>query len=217
MFRGEQPLDHHGEFYSLSLLPEAWMPHPHPYGEINIDVAAVNPWMCRMAAAVANGIHVHPLHSASYLGDRLLPAVAEGAAASGRSPDKIDLIVPVFAVPARLGDSDARVEYARRQIAFYGSTRNYAFQFDDVGFPGTSARLNKLLKAGDDDAMAAVVTDEMLARFAVVAPWDALADALVERYGGIAARLVLYLPDDSLDDPALLERWGEVARAVSRE
>jgi probable F420-dependent oxidoreductase len=141
-FRGDRPLDHRGEYYALSLLPQAWRPRPHPYGEINIDVAAVNPWMCRTAAGVADGIHVHPLHSTAYLRDRLLPAVTEGAAESGRSPEQIDLIVPVFAVPARLGQPDARVEYARRQIAFYGSTRNYAFQFDDLGFLGTSARLN---------------------------------------------------------------------------
>ena len=106
---------------------------------------------------------------------------------------------------------------ARFQIAFYGSTRNYAFQFDDLGFDGTSARLNERLKAGDVAGMAALITDEMLEHFAVVAPWDELADALAARYDGIASRLVMYLAEESIaSDPKALGRWGEVARAVTQ-
>ena len=123
----------------------------------------------------------------------------------------------MFAIP---GDTPEErtplLERARIQIAFYGSTRNYAFQFDDLGFEGTSARLNERLKAGDLAGMAALITDEMLEHFAVIAPWDDLADALVARYGGVASRLVMYLAEPSIQtDPANLARWGEVARIVA--
>jgi probable F420-dependent oxidoreductase len=216
-FRGDEKLAYDGTYYQLSLLPAAWTPRRHAYGEIKVDISAVAPWMCRMAGEVADGIHVHPLHSVPYLHDRLLPAVAEGAARGSRSPDAVDLIVPVFAVP---GDSHeeraALIERTRSQIAFYGSTKNYAFQFDDLGYEGTSARLNEKLKAGDVPGMAALITDEMLEQFAVVAAWDDMADALVGRYRGVAARLVMYLAEESIrrDDKAL-GRWGEVARAVA--
>jgi hypothetical protein len=64
--------------------------------------------------------------------------------------------------------------------------------------------------------MAATITDEMLEHFAVVVPWDDLADALVERYEGIASRLVMYLAEASIAaDPGVLGRWGEIARAVT--
>jgi probable F420-dependent oxidoreductase len=215
-FRGEQALDHHGDYYALSLLPDAWKPSAHPYGDIKIDIAAVNPWMCRMAGEVADGIHVHPLHSAAYLRDRLCPAVAAGAAAAGRSADDVELTIPVFAVPEDPTAGGPLTERARAQIAFYGATRNYAFQFDDIGFPGTSAALNERLKAGDHAGMAAIITDEMLARFAVVAPWDELAGALVDRYGDLATRLVAYLVEPSVQaDPGAWDRWGEVARAIT--
>lgn len=216
-FAGEEPLRYEGPFYRLSLLPPAWSPRRHSFSDIKIDVSAVNPWMCRMAGEVADGIHVHPFHSAKYLSDRLLPAVAEGARRAWRSPADVDLIVPVFAIPGDTPEERSPLlEAARSRIAFYGSTRNYAFQFDDLGFEGTSARINERMKAGDLAGMASLITDEMLEHFAVVARWNEMADALLDRYRGLAARLVMYLGEDSINaDPANAGRWAEIARAVT--
>ena len=215
-FRGEEALHHEGPYYKLSLLPAMWSPRRHQHGDVKIDVSAVGDWMCRMAGEVADGVHVHPFHSLPYLRNRLLPAVAEGARRAWRSPDEVELTVPVFAVPGDTAEERAPLlERARAQIAFYGSTRNYSFQFDDLGFEGTSARLNERLKASDIPGMAATITDEMLEHFAVVAPWDDMAGALVHRYKGVATRLVMYLAEDSLAaDPSAAGRWGELARAV---
>ena len=216
-FAGEAKLDHHGPFYELSLLPQMWAPRAHAYGDIKIDVSAVNPWMCRMAGEVADGIHVHPFHSLPYLRNRLLPAVAEGAGRAGRDPAAVELTVPVFAIPGDTPEERAPlIDRTRFQIAFYGSTKNYGFQFDDLGFEGTSAKLNELLKAGDLAGMASTITDEMLEHYAVVGRWDELADLLRDRYQGLATRLVMYLAQDSIEaDPAALPKWGEVARAVT--
>jgi len=216
-FRGDEPLHHDGPYYRLSLLPAMWAPRRHSYGDVEVDISAVGPWMCRMAGEVADGVHVHPFHSVPYLQRRLLPEVARGAASAGRDPSAIALTIPVFAVPGDTPEARAPwIERARFQIAFYGSTRNYAFQFDDLGFEGTSARINERLKAGDFAGMAALVTDEMLEHYALVTTWDDLADALVARYDGIAARLVMYLAAEMVAaDPSCLARWGEVARAVT--
>jgi probable F420-dependent oxidoreductase len=218
-FRGDEPLHHDGPYYQLSLLPAAWAPRRHAYGDIKVDVSAVAPWMVAMAGAEADGIHVHPFHSVPYLRNRLLPALAEGAAAAGRSASDVDLIVPVFAIPGDTPEQRAPLlERARAQIAFYGSTKNYAFQFDDLGFDGTSARLNEKLKAGDLAGMAATITDEMLEQYAVVATWDEMAGALEARYAGVASRLVMYLAAESIAaDPTTLGRWGEIARSVTNQ
>jgi probable F420-dependent oxidoreductase len=215
-FRGEAPLDHDGPYYKLSLLPATWAPRKHDHGDIKVDISAVGNWMCKMAGEVADGIHVHPLHSLPYLHNRLLPAVAEGARRAGRSPGEVDLIIPVFAIPGDTPEARAPlVERTRAQIAFYGTTRNYAFQFDDLGFDGTSARLHEKMKAGDIGGMAATITDEMLEHFAVVSRWDDMADSLLGRYKGVAARIVMYLAEEMIAaDPSVLGRWGEVARAV---
>jgi probable F420-dependent oxidoreductase len=214
-FRGE-PLAYDGQFYKLSLLPAMGLPRRHDHEDLKVDIAAVGRAMVRAAAEVADGIHVHPFHSQPYLRERLLPTLQEGTAAAGRSVSDVALIIPVFAIPGDThGERYATEHFARQQIAFYGSTKNYAYQFDDLGFEGTSARLNERLKAGDMPGMAALITDEMLEHFAIVCPWDDLADRLLERYRGIAHRVVMYTAAaDIARRPDNLGRWGEVARAV---
>ena len=215
-FRGDRKLAHDGPYYRLSLLPDQWRPPPHDHGDIKVDVSAVGPWMTQMAGEVADGVHVHPLHSVQYLEQRLIPAVQAGAAKAGRPADDVDLLIPVFIVA---GDSHEERELlarrARTQIGFYGSTKNYAFQFDDLGFEGTSAKLNERLKAGDQAGLAATITDEMLDTFAVVGRWDEIADRLIDRYDGRAERIISYLTvEDIARHPDHLGRWGEIARAV---
>jgi probable F420-dependent oxidoreductase len=83
-FRGKEKLAFAGEFYSLSLLPQMWSPGPIAPPDPPVYVAAVNPWMCPMIGEVADGVHVHPLHSIRYLEEVVRPAVAVGAAKAGR-------------------------------------------------------------------------------------------------------------------------------------
>jgi len=178
-----------------------------------VDVAAVNPWMLRMAAEVADGVHVHPLGEPGYLTRHVVPNVAEGAAKSGRSVSDIALIVPVMTI---VGDSDEERhkerELARVSMSFYGSTPNYAFIWDEAGFEGTTARIREKQKAGDFKAMAAQITDDHIATFATESTWDGLADALIDKHEGIATRIVLY---NALGDQERFERYGAVARCIS--
>ena len=215
-FRGESRLDHQGDFYAFSLLPDQWSPGPIGYPDPPLDIAAVNPWMLRMAGEVADGVHVHPLNSVGYLREMVMTEVAAGAAKSGRDPAEVSLIVPcVTAVGGNAEELAAAREAARAQVAFYGSTPNYAFQFERVGFPDTTPRIREKQKAGDLPGMSSVISDEILQHFIIEATWDELADRIAERYVGIAARVVLYnVSADYRRDPKLIGRWGEVAKAV---
>jgi probable F420-dependent oxidoreductase len=215
-FRGEAKLDHHSKHFDLTLLPEAFRPPIHDHGHIKIDISAVGPWMVKMAGEHADGIHVHPLHSMHYLNHRLLPDVRAGEEKGGRPAGSVDLLIPVFIVPGDTPEERAFLTArARRQIAFYGSTPNYTFQFDDLGFEGTSEKVRGLLRAGDMAGMEAAITDEMLEHYAVVGGWDSIADTLLARYGALAERVISYLTVDDLQrNPENLGRWGEIARAV---
>ncbi len=214
-FNREERLNHVGEFYNLNLLPLDWAPKPHQHA-MKVDVSAVGPQMVRIAGEVADGVHVHPLHSLSYINNHLIPGLTSGAASTGRSIHDIDLIVPVFACPGDTPEERAPyVARAKRQIGFYGSTPNYAFQFDDLGFDGTTAKLREAMAAGKLDTLGDIITDEIFEHFAVVAPWDELAGRLASRYGTTATRIVSYLGEaDIRRDPVALGKWGEVARAV---
>ncbi len=215
-FRGDEKLAFDGEYHELSLLPAMWSPGAIDFADPPVDVAAVGPWMVRMAGAVADGVHVHPFHSRQYLDERLLPGLRDGADGAGRSVDDLTLSIPVFAV---VGDTEQdRTRWrdrARFQIGFYGSTKNYSFIFDMLGFEGTSAGLNEKLKAGDLMGMASLITDEMLEHFTVESTWDGLADALGEKYDGVADRLILYFAEEFFtQDPTSLDKFGRTAAAL---
>jgi probable F420-dependent oxidoreductase len=215
-FRGEAPLQHDGEFWKLSLLPAMWAPGPIDVPNPPIDVAAVNPWMLRMAGEVADGVHVHPLNTPTYLRETLLPNVSAGAEGAGRTLDALEIIVPTFAAPGATSDEVQQWrEMARMQVAFYGSTPNYAFIFEQLGREGTTARIRERQKAGDLAGMAAVIDDELLEEFCVSGPWDEVADALTQRYRGTATRLVSYFAGMAWTrDDRALGPWGELARTV---
>ncbi|MEI7913973.1 MAG: TIGR03617 family F420-dependent LLM class oxidoreductase [Mycobacteriaceae bacterium] len=205
-------LDHHGEFYELDFITPQWSPGPIDAPDPQVDVAAVNPWMLRMAGEVADGVHVHPIGEPGYLGRHVIPNIAEGAAKAGRAPSEVAVIVPVLTI---VGDTDeerhTERELVRASMSFYGSTPNYAFIWDEAGFEGTTARIREKQKAGDFRGMAAQITDDHIAVFATESSWDGLADALRARYEGIADRIVLY---NALSDPGRIERYGEVARRI---
>jgi probable F420-dependent oxidoreductase len=207
-------LDHHGDFYDLDFITPQWSPGPIAPPDPKVDVAAVNPWMLRMAGEVADGVHVHPLGEPGYLTRHVVPNVADGATNAGRSSSDIAVIVPVMTI---VGDSDEERaherELVRASMSFYGSTPNYAFIWDEAGFEGTTARIRAKQKAGDFAGMAAQITDEHIAIFATESPWDSLADALAAKYSGIATHLVLY---NALGDRERFERYGEVARRMQR-
>jgi probable F420-dependent oxidoreductase len=211
-FRGESPLAFSGRYWDLSLLPAMWSPGPIGVPDPAIDVAAVNPWMLRMAAAVADGVHVHPLNTPTYYQETLLPNVREAA---GRP---FALFVPVFTVA---GDTEAARrrtrESCRTMVAFYGSTPNYAFIFDQLGYPGTTDAIRAAQKAGDLAGMAAVVTDEILAHFVVEGTWGELPRGLAERLeplagAGFDVHAVLYLAGAAaVSDPDEFARFGRLA------
>lgn len=214
-FRGDEPLMVDGEFYHLDLLPAQWSPGPIGAPNPPIDVAAVNPWMLRMAGEVADGVHVHPLNHPTYLRETVIPNLREGATKAGRSAEDLEIIVPAFIVP--IDDDEARWRnFARMQVAFYGSTPNYAFIFEQLGFEGTTDRIRERQRACDLAGMAAEVSDELLDHFVVTGPRSELADKILERYQGLATRVVSYFGGlDWTNDPSALNAWADVARGVT--
>ncbi|QRY48890.1 TIGR03617 family F420-dependent LLM class oxidoreductase [Mycolicibacterium boenickei] len=205
-------LDHHGDFYDLDFITPQWSPGPIDVPDPKVDIAAVNPWMLRMAGEVADGVHIHPIGEPGYIARHVLPNIAAGAAEAGRSPDDIAKIVPVMTI---VGDNEEERanerEFVRASMSFYGSTPNYAFIWDEAGFDGTTARLREKQKA-DIAGMTAQITDDHIAAFATESTWDGLTEALSAKYAGVATRIVLY---NALGGPERFERYGEIARRLA--
>jgi len=210
-FSGTERLSFKGDFYSFSLLG-IWAPGPIAHPDVPIYLAAVRPWMLRAAGEVADGIHVHPFHSRRYVDEVIVPNVAKGAQRAGRNPKVVKLVCPVFTI---VGDTDEeRAEWRRRvrfQIAFYGSTPAYANVFELHGWHGVSQRLTELQRAGDIAGMAGAITDEMLDVYAITATWSELPQRIVEKYHGVADRIILYFASEAWEQgPQQWERWRQL-------
>ena len=208
-----------GDYYNFSLLPAQWSPGRIDAADPPIFVSAVGPWMSKMAGEVCDGVHVHPLHSASLLSEVQLPRVAAGAEAAGRSLADITVEVPVMTA---VGDTEEELEktreHARLMVAFYGSTPGYGAVFEHHGFEGLSEKLSALQRQGDVGGMVAQITDDILDNYIVSASWDDMADALAGRYGGLAPslRLMTYTANTQYaDDPSVLDRWADVVAALA--
>ena len=208
------PLDFRGEFYRFNLMTPFFNPGPISHSHVPVYVAGVNRYMCRMAGEVCDGLHVHPFHSPKYLREYVHPGVAEGLKVAGRSRADFTFVSSTFAI---IGDTEAErsraAEAVRRQIAFYASTRTYEPVLATHGWEGILPELHRKSIAGDWQGMAKLISDEMLATFAVSGTLEQIGKQLRERYAGrLLDRTSLYDVDGSTHDDARLEN---LIRAVA--
>jgi len=190
-------LDFKGRFVRLDLMTPFFSPDPIADPEIPIYVAGVNPGMCRVAGAVADGIHVHPLHTVRYLREVIIPSIDEGRAEAGRDRGSFSVAASVFAAPGETESERKKIrEEMRDRVAFYASTRTYRKIMELHGWGDVCDRLHTLSLKGEWQKMASEVPDQMLEEFVVEGTWKEMGGALKKRYGGVVDRVRLYAPFD---------------------
>src|SRR3990172_6350775 len=74
-----------GKYYQFSMMTPFFNPGPIEHPHVPIYLAAVNPYMCRLAGELCDGVFAHPVCTARYVEQVMLPAVRAGAAKAGRS------------------------------------------------------------------------------------------------------------------------------------
>jgi probable F420-dependent oxidoreductase len=181
------------------------------FRSIPVSLAGVGEPMARAAGEVADGFHVHPLHSPGYLRDVVRPAIAAGARAAGRDPAEVQLIASLFIVT---GESEVERgvadRYARQQIAFYASTPSYRPFLAYHGLEALGRELSALARSGRFAEMAAHVPDALLDAVAVSAAPARLGEAIRARYAGDLIQRVHPYAAMPADDPA-----GRIAALVA--
>lgn len=184
--RGETP-DFQGEHYQFTLNTPFFNPGPiEGCDDVPIYLAAVNTYNCRLAGELADGIRMHPLNTPDYIRDVIRPAVAAGADAAGRSVDDVDFAVnPFFVTGSTEKEFQASRELIRKHISFYAATRTYFAVLEHHGWGDIGKQLVALSQAGRWDDMPALISDEMLDAFAIVAMVDDLPAKLSEQYAGL--------------------------------
>jgi F420-dependent oxidoreductase-like protein len=127
-------------------------------GRPPVLLAALREQMCRLAGSIADGV-LPWLAPASYIGDVVVPQVAEGAKAAGRTPPPIVAELPCVLAT----DFDTVREVVQRDMAIYPRMPFYAEMLQQAGVPGaddalangwTDAMIDAVIPWGDEDALA---------------------------------------------------------------
>lgn len=211
-FQNGTRLRYKGDFYQLTLMTPFFNPGPNQLPPIPVYIAGVGPLLSKLAGEVCDGFHVHPFHTAKYLDDVVLPAIAKGAGENGRTVADVELATPVFVVTGRTAEEMERlIRPVKEQIAFYASTPSYAPILDAHGWD-FGPTLNAMSKRGEWRQMADVIPDEVVHDVAVVAPLEELAERILARYRGRVQRVGIY----SMAGDAIFsdEEWAGLAAGI---
>ena len=186
------PLDFHGEFYTHTRMIPAFDPGPNPHGPPPVFTAGVGPRMTAVAGEVADGFLVHPVNTRRSLEELTLPALAEGAARSGRDVSDVELVCVTIVVTGRDEAEFTRShEAVRQQLAFYGTTPAYRPVFELHGYGDLHPELRRLARQDRWDEMARLIDDDLIATIAVVGEPERIASRVCDRLAGISESVSL--------------------------
>ena len=201
-----KPLEYDGEFYQNSLMTPEFTPTTEGLERPPILLAAVGPLMLDTAAAVADGLIVHPFCTERYLKEVIVARIEPVLAARGRSLDDFAIQYPVFVAS---GETEEQIERAtsaiRHRIGFYGSTPAYKPVLDLHGWGDLQPHLRAMTKENRWDDLAGEITDEVLHTFAAVGEPDQAARTVRDRVGGVVDSVVL---DPSTPSEALARQMS---------
>jgi probable F420-dependent oxidoreductase len=206
------PLRYEGKFYRFTLMTPEFSPPPTGLGPIPVTIAAVQPYMLRLAGEVCDGVRLHGFCTKRYLEEVAVPAIREGLEKSGRDRSTFEVWGGGFVVTGK-DEAEVRrsMDETRYRIAFYGSTRTYSGVLSLHGWDAEAEKLHELSVRGQWDEMAKVVTDDIVREFAAVATYDGLAKSLQSRFGGLSDRIALGFPK-STPDGLVREILADVAK-----
>jgi probable F420-dependent oxidoreductase len=197
-WQNETPLDFASKHYNLNLNVPLFTPDPIDNPDIPIQVAAVNPYMCRVAAEESNGVRLHPVCSAKYIRDCLEPEMVR------RTPGFEVCLKPLIATAADDATLAQRMEVARSRLAFYVSTPAYRRAFSNAGLEDLAIEMSQLSKGQEWAKMSRLINDDVLHEWVVVAPYEKLAETILARYGGLIDRIEVSIPVNNETDEAVL-------------
>jgi probable F420-dependent oxidoreductase len=210
-----EPLAFDSGHYRLNLMVPLFDPGPIAQPDIPIHIAAVNPYMCGVAGEVADGVRPHPVCTAKYVREVMLPAVAAGAVRTGRDPRGIAVAMKPLICAAPHADALAeRVRDVRARVAFYASTPGYRAAFEAHGLGDLATELAHLSRAQRWEEMPARISDEVLHTYAVVGIYDEIGRKLADRYRGLITDVEFSIPVGTERERGILR---ELVRDLRRE
>ena len=179
-------LRYEGTHYRFTLMPPNFTPAPSAHAAPPITLAAVGPAMLELAAAVADGVRLHPFCTRNYFDQTVAPILTRGLERRGCERHHFEINGGGFiATGADDAELSKMVEWVRYRIAFYASTPAYWPVLAAEGLDALGPRLNALTKQGLWNQIAREVPDKLVEACAAIGRHDQIAAAIARRYGGI--------------------------------
>ena len=192
-------LDYQGEHYQFSLMTPNFTPPPLASRLPKIQIAAVGPAMMKVAAEECDGVMLHGFCTRKYLDEVAMPKFLKGLDGASRAREDFEISGGGFVATGADDEAvDNMFEWIRQRVGFYGSTPSYWPVFKVHDLMDLGHKLNEMSKKGQWDAMTTQVPDDVVHLFAAVGRFDLIADALVQRFGGVAD--VVGVPDETPPD-----------------
>ncbi len=193
-----KPLKYTGDYYQHTLMTPEFSPPNTGAGRPKIMMAAVGPLMVKTAAAVADGIIIHPFCTEAYLKQEMLPKLETELAQRGKTLDDFEIQYPAFIATGETEEELVKSREAiRYRIGYYASTPAYKGVLDVHGWGDLQPVLNKMTKEGKWDELAGEISDEVLETFAAVGEPVPAANLVRDRFSGVVDRLTLDLRKNS--------------------
>jgi probable F420-dependent oxidoreductase len=191
-----EKLDYRGEHYKLTLMTPDFSPEPTGLPMVPVTIAAVGEAMLRVAGEVCDGVRLHPLCSRRYVEEVALPRITEGMRRSGRNRANFDVFGGGFVVTG----PDAKtvtdeIEWVRRRVAFYGSTRSYLPILSLHGLDELGMKLHAMSLTGRWNEMASEITNDVVNIFAACGTYDEITRLIDQRFGGLADSIEINFPE----------------------
>jgi probable F420-dependent oxidoreductase len=192
-----------GQYYNFTLMSPFFNPGPIEHPHVPIHIAAVNTYMARLAGELCDGLRLHPIGTFKYTKEILMPVIESGARKASRNLADIDIVgAPFMAIGASEKEIVAAKDALRQRIAFYASTRTYHSVLEFHGWADVGMQLHQLSLEGKWQEMPGLITDEMLAEFAIIATYDELVAKVKQRCAGVFSTVLLEFPPGLREDDA---------------
>lgn len=213
-FGNDEPFDFQGKFYRAANPPiNPWGTRNLVRPRIPIYLAGLKPGMLKLAGEIADGA-LGFLCTPSFIEQKILPNIAEGAAKAGRDPSEIDVAALVICSVSH--DRDEAIRRARIQVGNYVA---YPVGNTPIEFMGLQEDrdhvLMKLLSEGIP-ALTTAASDELVRNFAIAGTPDEVAEQLAA-YESVLPHIVLHTPYvPPIDEAASADAFRTMVQTFAR-
>jgi probable F420-dependent oxidoreductase len=205
-WQNRTPLEFRSDHYNLNVMVPLFNPGPIEHPDIPIHLSAIGPNMCAVAGEVADGVRLHPVCTAKFIDEQVLPNLARGAARSNRDVDEVEVCMkPLIGTAPTEERLEQVIRTVRERVSFYLSTPSYRRTFELHDWGDIARQASELSRAQRWDELSRLVTDEMLHTVATIGTYDEIADKINDRYSERVDRIEFSTPVNNHEDAEILK------------